>query len=112
MLKRLAGAAFAAALIIPAASAAAGDFYVVLGSFADASGMAAVEAGEKLMKRGRRCGFDVWTETSSKIKGFAPGYYVALTGPYQSAEAAEMVRARIMPCAPDAYVKGGKHLGE
>jgi len=112
MLKRFAGAAFAAALLLPAASAAAGEFYVILGSFADASGMAAIEAGEKLMKRGRRCGFDVWTETSSKIKGFTPGYYIALTGPYPSAEAAEAVRARIMPCAPDAYVKAGAHLGE
>jgi hypothetical protein len=64
---------------------AAADFYVVLGSFNTESGQAAVEAGETLMKRGRRCGFDVWTEHSSKIRGFAPGYYLALTGPYPAA---------------------------
>lgn len=113
MSRRLTGAAFAVALLVSApAAAAAAEFYVVLGSFNQQSGMAAVEAGETLMKRARRCGFDAWTETSSKIKGFTPGYYIALTGPYPSADAAEAVRARIKPCAPEAYVKGGTHLGE
>lgn len=91
---------------------AAAEFYVVLGSFNTESGQAAFEAGEKLMKRGRRCGFDVWTEHSSKIRGFTPGYYLALTGPYPAAAAAESMRARLLPCAPEAYVKAGAHLGE
>lgn len=95
-----------------AGAPARAEYYVVLGSFQDSSGQAAIEAGEKLMKRGRRCGFDVWTETSSKIKGFAPGYYLALTGPYPTAAAAESMRARLSPCAPEAYVKGGEHRGE
>ena len=95
-----------------AGSAASPEFYVVLGSFRTESGQAAVDAGETLMRRGRRCGFDVWTEHSSKIRGFAPGYYLALTGPYARRDAADSVRARILPCAPEAYVKSGAHLGE
>lgn len=95
-----------------AGAPARAEYYVVLGSFNSESGQAAIEAGDKLMKRGRRCGFDVWTETSSKIKGFTPGYYLALTGPYPTAEAAESMRGRLSPCAPEAYVKGGAHRGE
>ena len=105
-------AAVALSLSIAAAPVAAAEFYVVLGSFSDASGKAAIDAGETLMKRGRRCGFDVWTETSSKIRGFASGYFLALAGPYPTRSAAEAVRERMGPCAPDAYVKAGGHLGE
>ena len=99
-------------LALLAVAPARAEYYVVLGSFNSESGQAAIEAGDKLMKRGRRCGFDVWTETSSKIRGFAPGYYLALTGPYPTAAAAESMRSRLSPCAPEAYVKGGAHRGE
>lgn len=107
---RLAALAFALSMAPTLAGAA--ELYVVLGSFQTESGQAAVDAGEKLMKRGRRCGFDVWTEHSSKIRGFAPGYYLALVGPYPDRGTAESIRARISPCAPEAYVKAGAHLGE
>lgn len=86
--------------------------FVVLSSFDAYAGDATFNSAERLKRTAAQCGVDAWTEYSSKIKGFRPGYFTVLVGPYRTRAEAEAVLRRVSRCAPGAYIKSGVDLGE
>ena len=58
------------------------------------------------------CGLRPFNDFSSKFAGFAPGFQVVVDGAYATRSEAESVRSAALRCAPDAYVKRARYLGE
>ncbi|WP_156964715.1 hypothetical protein [Methylocapsa aurea] len=88
------------------------SFFVVLSAFDAYAGDATFSAAERGKRAAAECGIEAWTEYTSKIRGFRPGYFAVLLGPYRTRLEAEALRRRVAPCAPGAYVKSGVDLGE
>ena len=58
------------------------------------------------------CRLRPFNDFSSKFAGFAPGFQVVVDGAYATRSEAESVRSAASRCAPDAYVKRARYLGE
>ncbi len=58
------------------------------------------------------CGLHPFNDFSSKFDGFKPGFQVVVDGAYGTRSEAESVRSAASGCAPDAYVKRARYLGE
>ena len=58
------------------------------------------------------CGLRPFNDFSSKFDGFKPGFQVVVDGAYATRSEAESVRSAASGCAPDAYVKRARYLGE
>ena len=58
------------------------------------------------------CGLRPFNDFSSKFDGFKPGFQVVVDGAYATRSEAESVRSAASGCAPDAYVKWARYLGE
>ena len=106
---RIAAMAFMA---IAGAAPAAAAYFVVLGAFDAYGGDPTFDAAERLRHRANQCGVSTWTEYTSKIKGFQPGYFAVLIGPFDRRGEADTARRTVLPCVSDAYIKAGVDLGE
>jgi len=58
------------------------------------------------------CGLHPFNDFSGKFEGFRPGFNVVVDGAYATRSEAEAVRSAALVCAPDAYVKWARYLGE
>ncbi len=108
--------ALATALLLVGAAAtpakAAESYFVVLAAFDAYAGPATFASAERTKRLAATCGIEAWTEYTSKIKGFRPGYFAVILGPFSTAAEAEAQRRRVLPCVAEAYVKSGVDLGE
>lgn len=88
-------------------------WWVVLGSFPNPDLSSPQEAKiETLRAKAALCGFDAFNDFSNKFRGFAPGYDVVVLGAFPTRSKADAILRSVRRCAPGAYVKFGRHLGE
>lgn len=87
-------------------------YWVVLGSLSIEADRALWEAsGRQVQANAARCGVLPFDDYSDRFIGFEPGYDVFVVGPYSRKEKAAAVRARMLDCIPDAYIKHGLYTG-
>lgn len=104
-----------ALLLLNAAVASAGSgasYFVVLAAFDAYAGSITFDSAERIKRVAAGCGVEAWTEYTSKIKGFRPGYFAVILGPFATRAEAEVQRRRVLPCVAGAYLKSGVDLGE
>lgn len=58
------------------------------------------------------CGVAAFNDWSSKFEGMAPEFHVAVVGAFATLAEARAARAEVLPCAPDAYLRRARYLGE
>jgi hypothetical protein len=58
------------------------------------------------------CKVESFNDSSTKFVGFTPGYLMAVTGAHRTEAEARGPLSKVQPCAPNAYVKKARHLGE
>ncbi len=88
------------------------EWWVVLASIKDDGTMVPHQQIEALRKRMTACKIEMFNDFSAKFVGFSKGYLVAVTGPHNSEKAASSKLAATQICAPQAYVKRARYLGE
>lgn len=87
-------------------------WWVVVGSNGEMSPQEMNRAQAEMRARLAPCGVEAFNDFSSKFSGFRPGLMVYVLGAYRSRSAAELARARVAPCAPEAYLKSARYAGE
>ncbi len=74
--------------------------WVVLGSFKNVGG--AYTRAEDVRAG---CGYDAVAIRSNRIRGFTPGFYSVIIGPFAQDERVQRVLRDVRECVPDAYIK-------
>ncbi len=77
--------------------------------------LATVPAGQDVQATVRAmeaCGLRPFNDFSGKFDGFKSGFQVVVDGAYATKSEAENVRSAASRCAPDAYAKRARYLGE
>jgi hypothetical protein len=64
------------------------------------------------VQRLQACGLQPFNDFSGKFAGFRPGFQVVVDGPYATRREAEAARSAASRCAPEAYLKWARYLGE
>jgi 3'-phosphoadenosine 5'-phosphosulfate sulfotransferase (PAPS reductase)/FAD synthetase len=108
-----AAGALAASIVAATAQAMRLDgHWVVLTSIKDDGGQRPHREMEAFRKTMLGCKVEIFNDFSSKFVGFTPGYLVAVTGAYRTEAEARAQLPKVRPCAPNAYVKKARHMGE
>ncbi len=116
--RTIGSAAVATALLlapVPGIAATNNGWWVVLGSVAspDNNFTPQVESAvRRIEAAARRCGLDPFHDSSSKFRGFAPGYTVVVLGAFTSRERADQALAAAQRCVAEAYLRQGSYAGE
>lgn len=87
-------------------------WWVVVGSYGEMSPQEMNRTQAQMQARLKPCGVEAFSDYSSKFSGFRPGLMVYVLGAYRTRGAAELARARVAPCAPEAYLKSARYAGE
>ena len=58
------------------------------------------------------CGVEAFNDWSSKFDGMAPEFHVAVVGAFATMAEARAAREEVLACAPDAYLRRARYLGE
>jgi hypothetical protein len=121
-MKKMSSRIFLAACIAAAVSAPHGGaaaqamrldgHWVVLTSIKDDGSQRPHKEMEVFRKTMLGCKVEIFNDFTSKFVGFAPGYLVAVIGAYRSEAEARAQLPKVKPCAPNAYIKKARHMGE
>ncbi len=87
-------------------------WWVVLTSIRDDGSMAPHNQMRAFSSQMRACRIDVFSDLTTKFQGFAPGYLVGVVGAFPTEAEAQQQLANARRCAPGAYIKRARHLGE
>jgi hypothetical protein len=87
-------------------------WWVVLASIKDDDGPQPHQKVEALRKSMLACDIRIFNDFSWKFVGFTKGYLVVVVGAYASEAAARSKLPEVRACAPEAYVKRARYLGE
>lgn len=103
----------AAAAKLGTTTSSDGRWWVVVGSSPDPNYDGRNHAAaDRAATAAKRCGVLAEPDFSGKWEGFAPGLFVQVAGGFKTRAQAERVRARVLPCVPDAYIREGAHAGD
>lgn len=87
-------------------------WWIVLTSIRDDGSMAPHNQMRAFSTQMRACNIEVFSDVSAKFQGFAPGLLVGTLGAFASEAEAQRQLTNVRRCAPGAYVKRARHLGE
>lgn len=87
-------------------------WWVVVASIKDDGTNAPHRKMNAVSKQMLACRIDLFTDTSNKFQGFAPNLLVGVVGAFASEAEAQQQLAQAKRCAPGAYLKRARHLGE
>lgn len=112
MLVALLGAALSAPQPAMAQTMGLNGWWVVLTSISDDGSMAPHNQMRAFRGQMRACRIEAFSDLITQFLGFAPGYLVAVVGAFPTEAEAQQQLATARRCAPGAYIKRARHLGE
>jgi hypothetical protein len=80
-------------------------WYVVAGSYKSGLREEAIYNSRRVEAAAQRCGFTVQHINSNDTAPALPGRIMQVVGPYRSYGSAQIAKARLQRCVPDAFVK-------
>lgn len=101
--------ALMAVIISTSVQAGGADYFVVLGSYPQNLQDEAAHNAVRVVKAANRCGYKPLVGSSDRMIGMRSGYFIQVLGAFEE-DTANLVKADVRRCVPDAYIKRGVYV--